>query len=70
MPEDMPTNANAPAATLLNEAVQSVAAVALALVATHAQDIDLADEIAEYDGTVAGCIEFRNRPVKLASTGY
>ena len=65
-----PINELGIAATLLNEAVQSVAAVALALVATHAQHIELADEIAEYDGTVAGCIEFRNRPVKLASTCY
>ncbi|MGB2588744.1 MAG: hypothetical protein WBC72_21830, partial [Pseudolabrys sp.] len=37
---------------------------------SDAQHIELADEIAEYDGTVAGCIEFRNRSVKLASTGY
>ncbi|MGB7828805.1 MAG: hypothetical protein WBL86_21250, partial [Pseudolabrys sp.] len=37
---------------------------------SDAQHIELADEIAEYDGTVAGCIEFRNRSVKLASTSY
>jgi hypothetical protein len=37
---------------------------------SDAQHIELAGEVAEYDGTVVGCIEFRNRPVKLASSGY
>jgi hypothetical protein len=41
-------------ATGFNQPIQAIAAGALALAASHAQYIELADEIAEYDGAVAG----------------
>jgi hypothetical protein len=41
-------------ATLLDETGEAIAAVTLALVATHAQHFGLADEIAEDDCAVAG----------------
>jgi hypothetical protein len=40
--------------TLLDEAVQPITTVAPALLATHAQEVELADEIAEDDCAVAG----------------
>jgi hypothetical protein len=42
------------AATLLDETIQPVIAVTPAFLTTHAKHIELADEIAEYGGTVAG----------------
>ena len=42
------------AATLLDESIQPITAIAPALGAGHAQHIELADEIAEYDCAVAG----------------
>ena len=42
------------AAALRNETVQSITTIAPALLTTHAQDIELADEIAEDDCAVAG----------------
>ena len=38
----------------LDETVEPIAAIASALLTKDAQDIELADEIAENDGTVAG----------------
>ena len=48
-----PINELGIAATLLNEAAQSITSIAPAFVAGHAQHIELADEIAEYDCAVA-----------------
>jgi hypothetical protein len=42
------------AATPLDETIQPITAVASALLTTHAQHIELADEIAEDDCAVAG----------------
>ena len=49
-----PINELGIAATLLNETVQAITTIAPALLTGHAQHIELADEIAEYDCAVAG----------------
>jgi hypothetical protein len=58
------------AAARADETIHPIAALAVTFLTSDAQHTELAGEVAEYDGTVVGFIEFRNRPVKLASTGY
>ena len=47
------------ATTTLDQAVQSVTAIASALVASHAQQVELADQISEDDRAIAGALWFR-----------
>jgi hypothetical protein len=53
------------AATLTNEAGQDIVAIAPALLTTHAQHIELADEIAEDDCAVAGHFALEILPPEL-----
>jgi hypothetical protein len=53
-----PINDCAVAATLADEVMELVAAIAPAAAACHPHSIELADEVREDDGTVAGHYDF------------